>query len=646
MAIVKMKKLRLMVVSSERETLFSELMLKGCVEVSEPPTVPEDEGVQLRRGDGAALGKLRGEYNSLMGGLTVLDRYAPEKKALLSALPMVSVGELLDESELPRAMELAEKLGDLDERLRRLASEEGRLRTEIDSLEPWRACDVPLNFGGSQTSVIFFGTMPVVEDFKAAQAALNEKSDMAELFVVSEDKQARYLLLVSHREQSDESMTVLRPWGFSVLSMEEFGGAAADCIKYRETKLAEMANEKATLEAEIVAQSGNRATLRLSADNLLTKLGGAEADNRLLFTEKVSFLEGWLPAENLVEVEAVLSKFDCAWETEDPKEEDIPVVPVKLKNGLFTRSMNMVTEMYSLPAYNGVDANPAMAPFFIFFYGMMMADMAYGILMVLAGLLITKKMRPRPSLRNFGELFIMCGITTILWGAATGSFFGDLPYQLAIMLNPETTFTGIPALISPLEDALMILIGSCALGLVQIMTGMAISFTKQVKRGETVAALCNEGVWFLVFVGLGVAGVTGMWTEILLGILVLIVLTQGYGAKGIGGKLTAIGGSLYNNVTGYFGDILSYSRLMALMLAGAVIAQVFNTLGGITGNVILFFVISMVGNTLNFALNLLGCYVHDLRLQCLEFFGKFYEDGGKPFRPLATNTVFVDIKND
>ena len=96
-------------------------------------------------------------------------------------------------------------------------------------------------------------------------------------------------------------------------------------------------------------------------------------------------------------------------------------------------------------------------------------------------------------------------------------------------------------------------------------------------------------------------------------------------------------------MTGYFGDILSYSRLMALMLAGSVIAQVFNTLGAIPGNVIIFLIISLVGNTLNFALNLLGCYVHDLRLQCLEYFGKFYQDGGKPFRPLSWNTKYYDI---
>ena len=157
------------------------------------------------------------------------------------------------------------------------------------------------------------------------------------------------------------------------------------------------------------------------------------------------------------------------------------------------------------------------------------------------------------------------------------------------------------------------------------------------------AALCNEGVWYLVFVLLAGGILLGQVKTALIVILVLLVLTQGYGKKGILGKLMGIGGSLYNNVTGYFSDILSYSRLMALMLAGAVIAQVFNTLGALTGNVITFFIIAMVGNALNMALNLLGCYVHDMRLQCLEYFGRFYEDGGKPFRPLELNTKYYKV---
>ena len=228
-------------------------------------------------------------------------------------------------------------------------------------------------------------------------------------------------------------------------------------------------------------------------------------------------------------------------------------------------------------------------------------------------------------------------------GALTGGFFGDLLPQLAMMIDPGTTFTALPALFSPLDDALMVLIGSLVIGVCQIFTGMAVSMYRKIKKGEIMDALCSEGAWYLVFILLGAGIALGQIKPALIAVLVLLAVTQSYGKKGIVGKLMGIGGSLYNNITGYFSDILSYSRLMALMLAGAVIAQVFNTLGALTGNVILFFIISMVGNALNFALNLLGCYVHDMRLQCLEYFGRFYEDGGKPFRPLDLKTKYYHI---
>ena len=187
------------------------------------------------------------------------------------------------------------------------------------------------------------------------------------------------------------------------------------------------------------------------------------------------------------------------------------------------------------------------------------------------------------------------------------------------------------------------LIGSLAIGVAQIFTGMGVSMYRKIKKGEVMDALCSEGAWYLVFLLMGGGIALGQTKAALIAVVVLLVITQSYGKKGIVGKLMGIGGSLYSNVTGYFSDILSYSRLMALMLAGAVIAQVFNTLGALTGNVILFFVIAMVGNALNFALNLLGCYVHDMRLQCLEYFNRFYEDGGKPFRPMDMKSKYYHI---
>ena len=176
------------------------------------------------------------------------------------------------------------------------------------------------------------------------------------------------------------------------------------------------------------------------------------------------------------------------------------------------------------------------------------------------------------------------------------------------------------------------------------------SVVYKVKKGDAASALWEEGSLWVTLVGIilfalnktvapAVPGIIGKVILIIGCVMILYGGTRG--AKGFG-KFTSIFGTLYNTLTGWFGDILSYSRIMALMLAGSVIATVFNTIGGIANNLIFFLVIFLIGHALNFALNLLGCYVHDLRLQCLEYFGKFYKDGGRPFAPLAANPKYYD----
>ena len=279
------------------------------------------------------------------------------------------------------------------------------------------------------------------------------------------------------------------------------------------------------------------------------------------------------------------------------------------------------------------------------FFGMMMADMAYGIIMVAGTAFVLLKARPKESMRNFMELFFWCGISTFIWGALTGGFLGDFIPQLLKLIDPASTFT-MPALFTPLNDTIAILIGSLILGLIQVVTGMAISVVRKVQAGDLVDALFNEITWWIILAGvalavLGIGNVGGMPVVLIVGALML-ALGGTRNAKGFG-KLTSLIGLVYNGISGFFSDILSYLRLMALMLAGSVISQVFNTLGSVFGNVVGFVIISLIGNALNLALNLLGCYVHDLRLQCLEYFGRFYKEGGRAFSPLKVETQYVDI---
>lgn len=643
MAIVKMKKLRVMALSSDRDDLLDRLLRLGCVEISEPEERLSDPrwSALLHRGT-SALPQTRSAIADVNLALDTIRKYGAWKDGLFIRRHPISEKEFLGSGTVEKAREAAEKINALLSRLTELQSEEGRLTALRSALQPWASLDLPLERQGTAHVLFRLGVCPGAVDVGAIRMELDAVHACGELLEVSGDKMQRYLLLICHRADEEQVMELLRPKGFSAVTFPEITGTAAENLDRLHRELTEnLASQQETVAA-IAACAGARDALRVYADRLSADAALDEDSQRLLTDGAILFFEGWCPADNVAEVERLLEQSGCAWSVEDPAPEEYPEVPVQLKNNWLTRPLNMVTEMYSLPAYDGVDPNPLMAPFFILFFGLMLADMGYGILMVLASVVIGKKYRPKGTSGQLFELLGLCGVSTIVWGALTGGFFGDFIPQLARLINPESTLT-LPSLFTPLNDALMVLIGSLILGVLQIFTGMAISFYKQVKRGQTMAAICNEGAWYAVFVLFGVAAVTGAWKYSMLTVLAILLVTQGYGKKGIGGKLMGIGGSLYNHVTGYFSDILSYSRLMALMLAGAVIAQVFNTLGAITGNIVAFLLISFVGNALNFGLNLLGCYVHDLRLQCLEYFGRFYEDGGKLFSPLAMDTKYVDI---
>ena len=627
-----------MAMADSRDALLRELLRLGCVEINEPAGKLSDPAwAALLRRDTSTLAETKNEQGEANAALEALKRYGGAKDGLFIQRRPVGQEEFLSQEVLEKGRAVSKQINGHLQDIARLRGEEGRLQSRRAGLEPWVPLDMPLELGGTEHAVFRLGVLPGAADPAAIR---NELADAAaELYEISGDKQQRCCLLIAHRDEEEKALEALRPHGFSVTAFQGVTGTAAQNVQALDQTLAENQTKRQEAEAAIAALAPERDYLRLYADRLNAEAAEDLNTERLLTDGTIVFFEGWAPAENMGEVQALLDGKGCAWEAGDPAEEDIPDVPVRLKNNWLTKPLNMVTEMYSLPAYNNVDPNPLMAPFFILFYGIMMADMGYGLLMFLAGTIVSKKYRPKGTMGHMMGLLQLCGVSTFIMGALTGGFFGDFLTQV-VKLTTGGDFA-LPALFTPLNDTLMILVGAMALGLVQIVTGMAISFIRKLKAGQVLDAVFEEVTWWIVFAGIGLmaAGVTNLVLYAGLALIVIGPLVTGQGF----GKIMGIFGSLYNHVTGYFGDILSYARLMALMLAGSVIAQVFNTLGAIPGNILIFLVISLAGNALNFALNLLGCYVHDLRLQCLEYFGKFYEDGGKPFRPLAMETKYVDI---
>ena len=643
MAILKMKKLRICGVSEEQTQLIRQLQLLGSVEIGAPCALTDTQGVQVFcAGDGKSADALLRTSARLTSALETLKHYETKKGGLFAARPEKTIGELFSDEAYAAALDTAQAVLDAQDARSRLAAEKSRLTAVRESFVPWQQLPLPLETLGTQHTRILLGTVPAQTDLEALRARVFEAADEVQLEQISADQQSRYLLVFVHKCAAEAVGAALREAGFALTTFDGVQGTAAENIRRTDEAIAACEQQDAEKLAELTALAEQKSALQLAFDRCTQEISKAQAADRLVHSEKTFCLGGWVPCEDVGKLEALLSGFCCAWELTDPAPEEYPDVPVKLKNNKLTWPLNMVTEMYSLPAYDGVDPNPLMAPFFILFYGIMMADMGYGLLMILASIIITKKSRPKGTSGQMFGLMFSCGISTFLMGALTGGFFGDFLPQLVGIIDPDTTFKALPSLFTPLDDTITILIGAMALGFVQIVTGMAISFVEKIKKGQIMDAIWEELTWWIVFAGIACMAL-GVTNIVLYVGLAMVVVGSGWSAKGFG-KVTAIFGSVYNHVTGYFGDILSYSRLMTLMLAGSVIASVFNTLGAIPGNVVFFLLVSVAGNGLNFALNLLGCYVHDLRLQCLEYFGKFYKDGGKPFEPLAINTKYVDIQ--
>ena len=668
MSIVKMKRLRLIGMQSERESMLRLLQHLGCVEIDEPGDRKDDpDWASLTRPDTGALNEARDARSSVENALKALKKYGPKQKGgLLTPRPVITEGELFDDAAYRTGLADAGQLVALERKISALYAEQNKLRTQKLALAPWLALDIPLETASTPEVAVSFGTVAASTDLDAMDGALGAVTDLYELMRAGADNELKYLVFLCHRSVEEDCQAVLKEYGFSRAALRGWTGTAAENDKRLDEQLADAARELESTIAQVGEYASKKGALEQCLDRAGQEIAREEARCRLLDSSSAFFLEGWVPVPDEKKLLEQLGQYTCCWETQDPAPEDYPVVPVKLKNNRFTEPLTTITEMYSLPAYDGVDPNGLMMPFYVFFFGFMFADLGYGLIPAVACAFINHKVHPKGGFGQLIRLMIMCGISSAVIGFFTGGFFSDFLAQFTSMLGlsqPVIPFlsvpdgvTGVPGpLLNVMGDPMTVLVFALAVGFVQIVVGMAVKFWMLCRRGQVVDAILDIGTWWVIFVGIGlfaagIGNVAGYPVVLIIGCLML--LGQGRTAKGFG-KVTAIIGAVYNGVTGYFGDILSYSRLMVMMLAGSVIGQVFNILGAMPGGgmppaigIPIFFIIFIIGHAFNIGLNVIGTYVHTSRLQYLEFFKQFYEEGGRPWRPLNIATKYVDIKEE
>lgn len=668
LSVRNMQRITIYALKKHRKAILESLQRKGVLEV---------ENLQLE--DSAFVKEQTAQKQALFlktssaagQAYEALCSYLPEKRKLLSMFEgrsLISVAEydsfVAESSEIMRT---AYRVNDLQKAVSDAKAEIIRLQTQIEALQPWKTFDIPLRFQGTVATAAFIGTLP--EFFSYAQLLsrlarlLPQIQDLA-LEIVSASQEQTCFFLVCSRSSAQQVEEALRSMGYARPPADsEF--TPVQRIAQLKEHIREEKDAIETAQAEIISYAGMKNAFRFMEDYYVMRAEKYSIIERLENTKHMFLLTGYAMADRVHEIASELTKkYGAAVEVEQPKEKEAP--PVALQNNRFAQPVESVLETYSLPARGEVDPTFVMSIFYYIFFGMMFSDAGYGLVMTLGCAFLLKKFKNmEEGLKKSVKMFLGCGISTVFWGVLFGSYFGD-----AVTVIGKTFFqvdVAIPPLwFNPVEgtNSMTLLMVAFLLGIIHIFVGLGMQGYMHIKNGRPLDAVCDVLSWYLL-VGGGILALLSIdMLKSLTGFVlppvcmaiggicaaagaVLILCFAGRGSKPVKRFLKGAYG-LYG-VTGYLSDILSYSRLLALGLATGVIAQVFNQIGAMFGGgigILPFTVVFLIGHTLNISINALGAYVHTNRLQFVEFFGKFYEGGGKKFTPFQINTKHYKIKEE
>ena len=644
MAIVKMNKFTLLAFESKKDILLEKLQGFSEVEfinLQNEDYLEDHEELKELMKDSVDSKYARSEedLSKVRFTLEFLKKYVPQKsglKAMREGKRALTLEELKAEVEKSAWEELYEKVKEKDVHLANLDNEKTKLEGEIDSLKPLEGLDVSFEELNSMNTPYFLGSVA-----KQYEDELVSGLSKGYIEIISRDNQDVYFLALANKEDKEEIEEVLRGFGFSAFKTERTE-TPIKVIHTNMDRIEKIEGEKFLIKEELSALDEEVKYLELAYEYYHNEYTRTLVNTNFLKTDKVSLIQGWVAYSDNDELTKIVKDTlgeDYYLSFAEVKDEEIDDVPIRLKNNDLNKSFENITEMYSLPRYNEIDPTPLLAPFFLIFFGMMVADAGYGLLILIGSLVALKVFNLDDSQKQFAKFFMYLSIPTIIFGFIYGSFFGDF-------INLD----GVK-LIDPSKDVNTILVASVVFGVIQIFFGLGIKAYVLIRDGRPLDALYDVGSWVLTLVSIGVfaMGSGSLATIGKYGMIVgmiAIVLTQGRHMKSVGGKLGQGLYALYG-ITGYVGDLVSYTRLMALGLAGGSIAGALNLIIGMFPTVALIIlgpVIFILAHIFNLGLSLLGGYVHTCRLEYVQYFSTFYEGGGRTFEPFKTLDKFIKIK--
>lgn len=589
--------------------------------------------------------------------LKILDDYKPQKNGIFKTRKNASVGEYsIKNGEVERVNRHIYDIINADKDIKKNIDSVAKINVKLSQIEPYSSLDIPMNFKGTKTTLCKIGAFT---GERSEEEIINKLNDMSaggyHFEILHKTKRLTCIWIIYLKKCREGVENALSDIGFFEPGFSLSHRVTAEKIKVLSGDRDMLLSQNEKIKEKITEFAAYREEIELFYDHLVMRREKYEALSHLGITENTFVISGFVPkrySEGLLN--ELSEKFGVYAEAETAESGEAPVV---FSNNAFSEPVEGITADYSMPSPNDIDPNPIMAFFYYLFFGMMFSDAGYGaLMMIVCGILGFGGILEKEKRRSF-KMFFWCGASTTFWGLMYGSFFGDM-----IDTVSQKFFDGSvslkPVLFNPTQKPLELLIISVAFGMIHILTALSIKFYILWRDKKRADAICDTGFWILALLGIsfyaagaltGVVGIDSVGIALAATGFLGIAFTGGRNNKNIIGKL--FGGilSLYD-ITSYVGDILSYSRLMALGLATGVIASVINVLASLGGatpfGVISYIVISVFGHALNFSINCLGAYVHTNRLQYVEFYQKFYEGGGKRFEPFAMNTKYFNFSEN
>lgn len=638
-----MKRLTVWAYAGDADAVAAKLIKLRCVDVD---TVGTDSDSYLVRYDPSA--RIRECENSLASIESAMEPLYPfsKKRGGLGAAPAINVDREAFAADRGGVRSdtaaVVARINGMRERLGAIERELADATAKADAAKPWLGCGLSLDSNGTESTRLVFGSLPTSTEESAIEARLDGLA--AAWRVIKRDPNAAYAIFIAERSDADELMRRLNTAGFVRATFPDGCGCAEEICAAANERISALTAEREEINQTFCGLAGRLDDLRVLWDTVSTELVGEQLKEKLMATGSCVLLRGWIPEKRTEKVTAALDALGCAYDLTDPEPGDD--VPVKLENNRFASCFEWVVAMYSLPAYGTFDPTFIMSFFYVLFFAMMFADVGYGLVLAVGGFLIPRLLHMKPEKAAPFRMFAFCGIGSIITGVLFGGYFGDMPLALIRAFNPEAELPSTLAIVvDPVAQPTTFLLIALALGFVHLVAGQAIKFAI-VWKDSPVDAICDYALFWALYGGLIMLIIVpsvGKWVAI--GAAAAIVLTGGRKEKNILMRIPKGFLALYG-VVSFGSDILSYSRILALALSGSVLAQVMNILGTMGSSPVAVVVgmifVFIVGHTINLALSTLGSFVHTSRLQYIEFFGKFYEDGGRPYAPATPSERYSD----